>query len=93
MRTIELSQRNLLSLLHKLEMPGSAATIIKPTSEGSVRIVAIPDEVAYQDRQPGPMHPETERFVNEMKSFMALWKLRKTDGKSRMFAKIYGGKA
>lgn len=59
---IKLSRRNLLSLLHKLEMKGSARTLIKPAGEADVVIVAEHDEVHY-DRKPGPMHPETEQFV------------------------------
>ncbi|MEN6367613.1 MAG: hypothetical protein ABFC88_12420 [Thermoguttaceae bacterium] len=68
---IELSERNLLSLLHKLRMPGSEATIIKPTPAGRVVITAVSDEVAYKDRRPGPMHPDTEAFVAKMKEVLA----------------------
>ena len=57
---IRLSRRNLLTLLHKLQMPGSACTIIKP---GGTPIVAQSDEVHYAGRQPGPAHPETEAFI------------------------------
>jgi len=61
---VALSQRNLLSLLHKLHMPGSARTIQK--GDGTM-IVAEPDELHYAGRcAPGPMHPETEKFVSEM---------------------------
>ena len=62
---IRLSQRNLLSLLHKLEMPGSVRTIIKATDDGEeVLIEAVTDEECYAGRDPGPMHPETEIFVS-----------------------------
>jgi hypothetical protein len=62
---ITLSRRNLLTLLHKLEMPGSSCTIVKP---GGFVVHAEPDEVHYKDRPegPGPMHPETEQFVTDM---------------------------
>jgi hypothetical protein len=63
---VKLSRRNLLSLLHKLEMEDSAFTIIKYTDDGMVTLIAEPDEVHYGDRIPGTMHWETERFVMEM---------------------------
>jgi hypothetical protein len=60
---VALSQRNLLSLLHKLQMPGSVCAVIK--GDGTV-LVAEPDELHYRGRTPGEMHPETEKFVAEM---------------------------
>jgi len=64
---ITLSRRNLLSLLHKLEMPGSARTIVKYSEDGEeVYVIAETDEIVYADRPPGNMHPETEQFVQDM---------------------------
>lgn len=60
---VELSRRNLLTLLHKLDMPGSARTIIKP---GGTIIKVVTDEEAYGDRAPGAAHPDTEVFIKEM---------------------------
>ena len=99
MRTLELSQRNLLTLLHKLEVPGSTATISKPTPEGTVLIHAVPDEVAYRDREPGPMSPDSEQFIKEMKAFLVLRQAERNyedakdakDAKITRFAILYGG--
>ncbi len=74
MIVVRLSQRNILALLHKLCMPGSAREIIKwsedqsgvglPSEQVAIR-VATDDEV-YGARRPGEMHPDTERFVSAM---------------------------
>ena len=68
---VKLSRRNLLSLLHKLEMPSSHCMIAKP--EGFV-IEAEPDEVHYAGRAegPGPMHPDTEAFVRDMEAALEI---------------------
>lgn len=81
---IKLSRRNLLSLLHKLEMTGSKCSLVKP---GGIIIQAETDEVHYADRKegPGPMHPETETFVSEMQEALEirhalrLWRRSKQD--------------
>jgi hypothetical protein len=75
MIVVKLSERNLLSLLHKLVMPGSAREIIKwsedqsgvglPSEQVAIR-VATDDEV-YGERRPGEMHPETEYFVASLR--------------------------
>lgn len=69
MPTVKLSRRNILSLLHKLEMKGSACTIVKPDG---ITITVEPDEVHYQGRDPGPMHPETEQFLTDMASALEI---------------------
>ena len=59
-----LSRRNLLSLLHKLDMPGSQRTLIGPGR--CVVVMAEDDDEHYKDRGvvgPGKMHPETEEFI------------------------------
>jgi len=63
---IVLSRRNLLSLLHKLEMKDSARTIIKYTDSDEPLLVSSMDDNEYYDRAPGQMHPETEAFVEDM---------------------------
>lgn len=64
MLTVTLSRRNLLTLLHKLQMPGSARTIIKSADDDTrVCIQAATDAEVYADRDPGPMHPDTEAFI------------------------------
>ena len=66
--TIILSRRNLLALLHKLEMEGSARTIIHT----GWKVVVEEDGVHYIGRPepPGPMHPSTEEFIARMGKFL-----------------------
>jgi len=71
---VKLSRRNLLALLHKLEMPNSARTIIKPDG---VTLIVEPD-IHYAGRQPGPMHPETEAFIRELEEALELVRLDPT---------------
>jgi len=61
---VVLSRRNLLALLHKLDMPGSNRTIIKPC--GTI-VRCETDEEHYTGRYIpiGIMHPDTEEFINE----------------------------
>ena len=55
MTEIVLSERNLLTLLNKLDRyDESSCTIIKPCGT-AIRVE--PDEVHYGDRQPGVIHP------------------------------------
>jgi len=74
---VTLSRRNLLSLLHKLEMRGSACTIIK---SGGIVVHCQSDEECYAGREPGPMHPDTEEFVREMGAALKI--IRDTKGLS-----------
>jgi len=60
---IILSERNLLTLLHKLRVPGSSRTIIVPTDTARATIVAVTDEEKYKDRKPGAVTPDTEWFI------------------------------
>lgn len=63
---IILSRRNLLALLHKLDMEGSAKIICKRMEDDSLLVVrAEDDEQHYGDGAAGPMHPETEKFIKE----------------------------
>jgi len=70
---VVLSRRNLLSLLHKLDMPGSARTLVcednrihgVPTRALHLAVRAERDDEHYGDRlEPaGSMHPRTEGYV------------------------------
>jgi len=75
---IILSRRNLLAMLHKLEMPGSSRTIVKPVLGGNVCISVETDKEHYEDRKRGPglMHPETEAFISEVGAILDARKFR-----------------
>jgi hypothetical protein len=80
MIVVKLSQRNLLCLLHKLQMPGSARVIVKCSAEEDeqgepqreVFINAVTDEELYVDREPGPMHPATEEFAADLEAALKI---------------------
>ena len=65
---VRLSRRNLLALLTKLDMDGSARTLELP-GEGYVvpllRVIAEDDGPHYAalQRQPGVLHPQTESDI------------------------------
>lgn len=62
--TVTLSKRNLLAMLHKLEMPGSARTLVSGC--GQLILQCETDEEHYADRPEGPpgtMHFHTETFI------------------------------
>lgn len=65
--TVTLSRRNLLTLLAKLDghPPDSAAMIFKYSDDllETIYVAAEEDAVHYTDREPGEMHPATERAV------------------------------
>lgn len=63
---VVLSKRNLLTLLTKLTLPGSACTIYKD----GIYVSAEADDVHYQGREPGPMIPATERQIAELAEFV-----------------------
>jgi len=63
---IELSRRNLLALLHKLEKPFSAKLISITGEDGfELWVGAAPDAAHYADREPGRMSQDTEEFIRE----------------------------
>lgn len=64
---VVLSKRNLLALLHKLEMPHSARTICKSTDDGFLEVRVEDDSTHYGEDLPGIMHPETEAFIENHK--------------------------
>lgn len=76
MARIILSRRNLLSLLHKLEMRDSARTIVKYDEDSNepVTITVANDSDYYTDRPPGQMHPETEDFVEMLSAAIDRWR-------------------
>ena len=61
---ITLSRRNLLALLHKLDMPGSARTIVKPCG-AVVRCESDVEHYGERGFPAGKMHPDTEAYINE----------------------------
>jgi hypothetical protein len=73
--SVVLSRRNVLSLLHKLEMPGSARTLTgadnyvngEPVDDLLLVVQVEEDAPHYGSRlaPPGPMHPLTEAFCGE----------------------------
>jgi len=76
MIVLTLSRRNLVSLLHKLEMPVSARTIVKDSDDGEAVFIQVkPDEEVYVDRPPGRMHPETEAFMARLDAAMVMAKI------------------
>lgn len=70
---VTLSRRNLLSLLHKLDLAGSARRIendyvfqyAQPSDDYILVLRVEDDEQHYEGRPvpPGVMHPETEAFI------------------------------
>ena len=60
-RTVELTRRNLVTLLAKLDEPGSACSLSR---EGWL-VKAVEDEEHYSDRPHGHVHPTTLKHINE----------------------------
>ena len=56
---VELTRRNLLALLAKLEVPGSACSLSKTDDNVSIIVTSVPDAEHYNDREPGAVHPDT----------------------------------
>lgn len=53
---VELTERNLLTLLNELKRPGSARTLWQFDGDQALVVTAVPDETHYSDRQPGQVH-------------------------------------
>ncbi len=91
---VKLSRRNLLCLLHKLEMPGSARVIVKSSAEEDeqgeprceVYVNAVTDEEFYVDREPGPMHPETVQFAADLQAALEIVRAQKLRGPTPQWA-------
>lgn len=58
MHTIELTERNLRTLLEKLTDPDSARTLVDP--DGVIFVKAVPDEEHYATRAPGVTYTNGE---------------------------------
>lgn len=57
--TVELTERNLKTLLFKLERTDSARTLMIDDDKGNQYYVkAVPDSEHYNERQPGEVHPK-----------------------------------
>lgn len=77
---VTVSRRNLFALLHKLDMPGSARTLVngdcwvngEETELATLILCCEEDDEHYARRgdPPGPMHPKTEAFIRERISAM-----------------------
>lgn len=52
--TLELSRRNLETLLAKLDDPLSARTLIDP--DHRIAVMAVENDEHYHDRRPGPVY-------------------------------------
>jgi hypothetical protein len=83
MNQVTLSRRNLLSLLAKLEIPGSQCSILK--GPGTI-VTAVPDEIYYVNRPegPGPMTPETEEFVRHFEEALTILRARREQVAGRL---------
>ncbi len=65
---VDLSRRNLLSLLEKLDgsPADSACTIQRRMDDDTfLQVRAEEDDAHYGGRRPGAMHPETEAAIRE----------------------------
>ena len=56
--TLELSRRNLLTLLEKLDDPSSARTLLDP--DRKIFVKAVEDAEHYKTRAPGPVFTNGE---------------------------------
>ena len=63
--TVELTRRNLSSLLAKLNgnPPNSACTLIDPDDQIAVKAVEDDEHYKAEGRPPGPMHDDTEKVL------------------------------
>ena len=53
---VELTRRNLITLLMKLDDPKSARTLIHDGPNGQVIVRAVEDDAHYADRDPGEVY-------------------------------------
>lgn len=60
---IELTRRNLLALLEKLDDPLSERTLVKSDDEGTCNafVTAVEDDEHYSDRAPGLIYKPSSR--------------------------------
>lgn len=63
-KIVRLSKRNLQALLTKLDHEWSAKTITRSFEDGiTLVVIAEDDDTHYGKRQPGTMHPDTEKDI------------------------------
>lgn len=72
---ITLSRRNLMAMLHKLDMPGSARRIenndcwedgVQCPYPGTILVIQCEEDIEHYANRvgpAGPMHPDTESFI------------------------------
>ena len=58
-----LSKSNVLALLHKVDNPDSAKTLIKNCGDDTLIVSVEDDDQHYANGIRGEMHPETEAFI------------------------------
>ncbi len=62
---VQLSKRNLETLLHKIDEPDSERTITRRLNNGNMLIVSSEDnDTHYKDRPAGAMHPREEERIS-----------------------------
>jgi hypothetical protein len=69
---VVLSRRNLLSLLHKLSVSDSEATLVKHIGRDTLIVQAEDDGPHYAGQSAGQMHPDTEAFIRRNDDFSTL---------------------
>jgi hypothetical protein len=69
---VVLSRRNLLSLLHKLSVSDSEATLVKHIGRDTLIVQAEHDESHYAGETPGQMRSDTEAFIRRNDEFSTL---------------------
>ena len=60
---IRLSKSNVLALLHKVDNPNSAKTLVKDVGDTTLIVSVEDDDQHYANDIRGEMSPETEAFI------------------------------
>jgi hypothetical protein len=60
---IELTRRNLTTLLAKLDDPASERTLVKDDDGSTAWVIAVEDDAHYSDRAPGMVYMPTSGDV------------------------------
>lgn len=69
---VDLSRRNLLTLLVKLDDAGSTRTLVLRCREGEpLAVTAVTDAEKYSARAAGPVLPEHEALVERIQAALA----------------------
>lgn len=64
--TITLSRRNVLALLHKLDMPGSARTLVKEEENGDRLILQVEDDQEHYAARPEGAPATTALLITDL---------------------------